>query len=482
MRAGLIASLAFLTAGCALHAPRPETPVSLSPMPQGNAPTSPINPASGPAQFVVLGAPVQTDWWTAFGNATLNDLVTRALKSGNDIASAEASLRQAQELARVAGATALPGVDVGYTVQRARVSNEVATPLFDPNNTLYTLHTTQVTVNYPIDVFGGVRSRIRSSRTAAEAQGYRAYAARTTLVSNLVLAVVQHASLAAQIDAADASVRANRDILTMIRRRQVLGSVGLVDVAAQETALAAAETVAPPLRRNLLHQEALIATYMGQAPGSPLPALPRLVDLTLPATLPLAVPSDLVRQRPDVQAAGAAMRGAAFDVRTAIAARLPAITLSGNAGGSATEFTRMFTPGDLFYSIVGGIIQPVFHGGALKHQQRANEAALDIAKAQYRATVLQSFVDVADALAALHSDADALDAATRGAAASATNYRFVRRQLDLGDVGTLTLLNATSARAQAQAALVQTQAARLSDTVALFQAIGGGFTTDSRGS
>jgi NodT family efflux transporter outer membrane factor (OMF) lipoprotein len=230
----------------------------------------------------------------------------------------------------------------------------------------------------------------------------------------------------------------------------------------------------PPLVRAEAHQRVVIGTLIGRSAGSDLPPLPTLASLSLPRDLPLVVPSDLVARRPDVLAARAQLEGAGADVGTAIAARLPTISLSGSAGGTAERFGDMFKSGNPFWTLIGGITQPLFHAGALRHQQHAAEAALDAAKAQYRAAVLQAFGDVSDALTGLRTDADALDSATRATDASGRALGFVRRQLALGDVGTPALLNATATDAQARAQAVQARAARLSDTVALFQAAGGG--------
>ncbi|PTS88723.1 metal transporter, partial [Sphingomonas sp. HMWF008] len=208
--------------------------------------------------------------------------------------------------------------------------------------------------------------------------------------------------------------------------------------------------------------------------GSDLPPLPGLAALALPHDVPLAVPSELVARRPDVRAARAQLEGAGADVGVAIAARLPNMQLSANAGGTAQHIVDLFQNGNPFWALIGGLTQPLFHGGALRHQQRAAEAALDGAKAQYRASVLQAFGDVSDALTGLRTDADALDAAARASDASARTLGYARRQLALGDVGTLVLLNAAAADAQARAQLIQARAARLTDTVAIFQAAGGG--------
>jgi NodT family efflux transporter outer membrane factor (OMF) lipoprotein len=465
------AGAALLLAGCVVGPQHPTTPLSLSPP---VAPTT-VAPFNGPAQAIVTAAPLP-DWWRQFGNETLNTLVAQAIAHNNDLAMAEATLRQAAEQAGVTAGDAGPQVDASFNSQRYKVSRIFSNPLNDPSQYRYTLHTATVSVTYPLDLFGLERNRIRSARAQAEMAANRAVAARTTVIANLVLAVINNAALKAQVDAAEASIRSNRDIVNLLIRRQQLGDIGAVDVTAQQTALANAEAVLPSLRRQRIHALALIDTLVGQAPGTPLPDLPTLDQLQLPATLPVALPADIVANRPDVAAAAAQMRGAGNDLGAAIAARLPNITLTANAGGQSTQFTDLFAHGNLFYTLIGAVTQPIFHGKALLHGQRAAEAALEGAKAQYRQSVLLAFTDVSDALGGLQTDGAALDAATRASTAASQTLLFTRRQLELGGAGTLQLLNASAANAQASASVVQARAARLSDTVALFQAVGGGFT------
>lgn len=476
MRKSAALLTAVLLAACTPGVPRPITQLSLPPQAGGNGPTGPIMPISGPAQSFVQ-VPVSPDWWTMFGNDTLTNLVSRAIVANNDIATANAALRQAREQALAVGGSQWPTLDAGYQAQRARTSNALATPLADPNATNYTLHTAQLTVGYTLDMFGGVHDKTISARAAADVARYKFQAARTTVIANLVLAVIQNASLTAQIEAADTNISANKQVLAMLQTRQKLGAVGALDVSTQASALATAEALRPPLIRAQMHTQAQIAALIGIAPGQPLPALPRLEQLTLPAELPLALPSQLVAHRPDVRAAKAQMEGAAADIGTAIAARLPAFQLSAVLGGSSNDFAEMFASGNPFWTLIGGVTQPLFHGGALAHQQHASEAAFASTQAQYRASVLQAFVDVSDALTALKTDADLLDATTRAQSAAARTLGYVSRQLQLGDVGTLSLLNAEAVNAQASSALIQARMSRLDDCVALIQALGGGWNS-----
>ena len=461
--------LAISVSACALG------PRDLNPRASMPPPSQPqhFSPAAGPEQ-VTRNMPVVKDWWHAFGNADVDTLVDESLRHATDIALADAALRQARELAGAAVGAALPQVDASYQTQRTRVSSALAPAVTDSTQYLYTLHTAQLTVSYGLDLFGGTRARVRSARAAADVQRHRLDAARAAVVANLVQALIQRASLADQIDATQITVAVNRDILQNLMRREALGAVGAADIATQQTALATAEAGLPALTRAEAHQRIVIGTLLGRAAGTTLPPLPALSAFTLPHDVPLVLPSDLVARRPDVGAARAQLEGTAADVGVAIAARLPNIQLSAT-GGSASQYpSDLFKNGNPFWSLVGGITQPIFHAGALRHQQHAAEAAFDGAKAQYRAAVLQAFGDVADALTGLSTDADALDAAARASNASGRALGFARRQLALGDVGTLGLLTATAADALARAQLIQARAARLSDTVAIFLAVGGG--------
>lgn len=467
MRHAIIAAT-LLAGGCTLGPRHPGTDVPMPPRPQDVT----VAPDAGPAQQVAVGGLAAADWWTAFGSDKLNALVTAALAKNNDLAAADATLRQAREQAAAAAGSTGPQLDASYQYQRTRVSGTLSNPLVDPSIYLYSLHTAQLSVAYPLDLFGAGRNKVRSARAAADVAAHRLVAARTTVAANLVLAVISHASLEAEIDATRAAIQSNRELVQLLERRRQLGDVGESDVAAQQTALATVELQLPALERQLAHQRGLINTLTGAAAGTDLPPLPSLAELDLPGQVPLSLPADIVAHRPDVLAAEAQMRGAAADVGAAIAARLPTVQLTGTAGGSATRIEDMFAAANPFYLLMGGVTQPIFHSRQLLHQQRAAEAALDAAKAQYRGAALQAFLDVDDAIAGLKTDATALDAATRANDAASRTLAMTRRQVELGALGTLQLLNASAAASQASVQLVQARAARLSDTVALYQAVG----------
>lgn len=465
MRRGL--ALAVLLGGCAVG------PRYVPPAPPA---TEAYLTVAVPPQIVA--GEIAPEWWRAFGSPELDRLVAMALAANSDLQVAEATLRQSREQARAAGALLLPTVDASLISERSK-SSQYLSPVLNQQQFNFSLQTAQVNVSYPFDLFGGARRQIESAQTAAESQYYKAAAARLTLTTNTVVAAIEEASLREQLAAARASVAANASLLDLTEKRQKIGALGLADVATQATALGTAEAAVPPLEKALVHQQAALSILLGREPSLQLPATIELDRLTLPATAPLRLPSELVRQRPDIRAAAASLHGASADVGVAIAARLPAITLTAAAGGASPNFTDLFRNGNPFWQVIGGITQPLFHGGDLRHRQRAAEAALDAATAQYRSTVLGAFVDVSDALTAIRTDEKTLAATLRADAAAQQSLGFVRRQAELGAGDSVTTFIATAQAAQTSLALVQARAARFADRAGLVQALGGPAAAES---
>jgi NodT family efflux transporter outer membrane factor (OMF) lipoprotein len=320
-----------------------------------------------------------------------------------------------------------------------------------------------------------VRRQTETVAAQAEAQRFETEAAYLTLTANLVAAAIQEASLRNQIVATERIIDLNRNVLTLLRAQKDAGQISGADVAAQEAALALAEQGLPPLRKQLAQQVDLIAALSGRLPGEASSDEIDLASLTLPSAVPLSLPSRLVEQRPDVRIAEANLHAASAQVGVAIANRLPSIALGAGAGGSSTQITNLFNQGNGFWSLSAGVTQPIFQGGALLHRQRAAQATFDQAKAQYRSAVIGAFQNVADALQALQADAQALQAADRAERSAGASLTIVRKQLELGGVSNVVVLNAEQAYRQALITQVQAQANRYADTVALIQALGGGW-------
>ncbi len=246
----------------------------------------------------------------------------------------------------------------------------------------------------------------------------------------------------------------------------------------QEANLAQVEATLPPLRKQLAIQRDLLSALTGVPPSQEPPEIFKLSALRLPTDLPLSLPSQLIQQRPDVRSAEEQLHSASALVGVAIANQLPNFTITGARGYTATDLAALvsyFSHMNLFWAVAGNATQTVFDGFSLQHQKRAAEAAYDQAAWTYRATVIGALQNVADALRALQNDADAVRAARAFERASRVSLDLAQQQLQSGNINVLLLLTQQQAYQQAVIALVQAQANRLSDTVALYQALGGGW-------
>jgi NodT family efflux transporter outer membrane factor (OMF) lipoprotein len=470
----IVAMLAL--AGCAVgpdfKTPAPPQAAGYTAQPLPAATAAAEDPA-GAAQRLVVGQAVPAQWWTLLHSQAVTGLVGEAIKSSPDLAGAQAALKAARETYLAQRGALLPTVDAGYNVTRQKTSDALS-PTLSSNTNLFTLHTAQVTVGYVPDVFGGVRRQTESVKAQAQVQRFQTEAAYLTLTSSVAAAAIQQASLRDQVAATQAIIESASQVLKTLHAQLDQGQVARGDVVAQETALAQARQALPPLEKQLAQQNDLIAQLTGHAPGDPLPQA-SLEDMTLPPDLPVSLPAQLVAQRPDVRQAEENLHAASAQVGVAIAARLPSLDLTAAAGGSSSALQTLFSNGNGFLALTGGVAQPVFEGGALLHRQRAAEAQLDQAKAQYRSTVLSALQNVADTLQALQVDARALQAAVQAQHSADESLRIATAQLNLGQTSGVAALIAQQAHQQAAIALVQARAARYADTVALFQALGGGW-------
>jgi NodT family efflux transporter outer membrane factor (OMF) lipoprotein len=473
----LVISLSLLSAcvvGPDFHPPDPPHEVSYTPEPLASQTTSSESRA-GAAQRFVANLDLPGQWWTLFRNESLNRLVEQALKANPTLDAAQAALRQAWENVYAQKGSYWPQVSSGLSASRNLTAVAAVSPASASGNPFYSLLTPQLNVSFVPDVFGTNYRSVESLTAQAQNQRYLLEATYLTLSSNVVTAAIQEASLGGQIAATKETIKIETDLLHILHRQLELGQVAGSDVAAQEAALAQSQQALPPLQKQLAQQRDLIASLIGQPPNQqPLETF-ELDALTLPVELPVSLPAKLVSQRPDVRVAEETLHSASAQVGVAIAARLPQITLTAQAGNQAAAFSQMLTPGTNFWTIAAGLTQPIFQGGSLFHRQRAAEAAFEQAKAQYRSTVLTAMQNVADVLRALQADAEALRAAVATERAAFRSLEIVRRQLALGQVAYLALLNAEQTYQQARLTLVQVEAGRFADTAALLQALGGGW-------
>jgi len=430
--------------------------------------------AAGEAQRFALNQDISSQWWTLFQSPELNALIDKALAASPTVTAAEAALHQAIELVRAQQGYFFPTVDANLTPGMYR-SSPATSPLLSTPSTNYNLYTSSFPVGFVPDVFGGNRRQVESLQAQAEFQRFQLEATYLTLTSNLVAAAVQEASLRAQIAATKEIIAISTKSLELVRHQFRLGYVAQLDVAAQEAALAQVQQTLPPLQKQLEQTRDLLTALAGLFPSDEPAVKFELSDLHLPQELPVSLPSKLVEQRPDVRAAEQQVQAASAQIGVAIANMLPQIRINAVKGGIGTDITFMYGPGQPFANVEFSFTQNLFAGGALLHLKRAAEAAFEQAAAQYRSTVLTAFQNVADTLYALQNDAESLKGAVAAERATKVTLDLTLKQQQVGYVNYLALLSARMAYQQSLITRVQAQASRYSDTVALFQAMGGGW-------
>jgi NodT family efflux transporter outer membrane factor (OMF) lipoprotein len=291
----------------------------------------------------------------------------------------------------------------------------------------------------------------------------------------VVTAAITDASLRAQIEATQDIITSEQEQLKLVQRQFDLGAVARSDVLSQQSNLAQTQATLPPLQKQLAQQRNQLMAYLGRLPSEDRGEHVTLASLTLPRDLPVSVPSALVRQRPDIAAAEASLHKATATVGVNVANMLPQVQLTASYGRAGLTPDSLFSPGTAAWSIAGSVAQTVFDGGTLFHDKESAIASREQALAQYKSTVITAFRDVADALRAIEADASTLKAQLAFEKAAQESVKISRTQYLAGAVTYPSVLTSEQNYQQAVVARVKAQAARFTDTAALFQALGGGW-------
>ena len=436
--------------------------------------TSSTDTPTGQMQRFVQSRDVPQEWWTLFRSPALNALIEQALSNNPTLQSALSTLRASKEAVYAQQGKFFPLVQANFNPTRQQTAAALA-PVPASGASIYDLYTAQVQVSYTFNVWGLNRRTVESLQALADTQRFQVEAAYLTLTSNLMVAAITDASLRAQIEATNELIRINTSMVDTLHRQFTAGSVARGDLAVQEAALAQVKATLPPLRKALQQNRNLISALAGVYASQEPRETFKLDQLRLPRDLPVSLPSQLIEQRPDVRAAEEQLHSASALVGVATANMLPSFTIDGNVGYMNTVLAGLISPANTFWFIGGNAAQTIFDAGTLFHMLRGAQATYDAAAWSYRGTVVAAVQNVADSLRAIQNDADALRAARDFERAAKISFDQARRQLAAGNANVLLLLTAQQTYLQAVIQVVQARAARLSDTVALFQALGGGW-------
>jgi NodT family efflux transporter outer membrane factor (OMF) lipoprotein len=479
--AAAVAGLCGCTVGPDFHRPAPpDTDHYLAGAP---IPTVGASGSAAPTQTLVAEQDIPAQWWNLFHSEALDTLVRTALHDSPTIAAAAAALRSAHEgYVAQRGSSVYPQVDAQFQAQR-EAAPAAAFGLPQLGTSTFTLFDAAVNVTYKFDLVGATRRQLEGLAAQTDYQRWQLEGARLTLAGNIVTSVITAAALNDQVTATNEILATERDQLAIVQRQHSAGAASQADVLTQQAQVAQLESTLPTLQKSVAQAGHRLAVLSGQTPDHASTAGLSLSALTLPEQLPVSLPAKLVRQRPDVLASESQLHQASAQAGVATANLYPQLTLTGSVGSETTSISDLFSTGTAAWNIGGSLLQPVFHGGELRAKRRQAFDDLDQATAQYRSTVLSALQDVADTLRALQDDALTLQADAQAEAAAHDSLEITRRQFRAGGTSYVNLLIAQRQYAQARLTRIQAAMARMTDSAALLQALGGGWwNRDTQGS
>jgi NodT family efflux transporter outer membrane factor (OMF) lipoprotein len=467
----LMASLAALTAACTTVGPNfkaPTPPAAKSYAMAGDQPTAEAQ----------LGQRLAGDWWALFQSPEIDQTIKAAVAGNRSLEAARQSLLEARDAISAQAARAT--LDGNASVEETRVNlssfgfSQFPLPggqVLTLSNPTFTDYAFGLTGSYDFDLFGQRKREHERLLAAAEAQGYQTDAAYLTLTAQVVGQAIAIAGLKAQIAAAEDITRSDQANVDLTTKAFRLGGGTRLDVATTKTELSADQAQITPLRQQLAAARHALALLVGQPPDGFTPPDFDLDRIGQPAAVPVELPSELVHDRPDIQAAEAQLHAAVAQIGVTTGDLYPKISLTGNIAQSALHPQDLFSYGATGFAIGPTVSYSFLGRGQLKAKVRMAEDTARQAYADYQQVVLKAFNQVADSLQAIAHD-DELLAQSQSELASASDALHLQRlRFEDGKVALLPVLDAQRSYARSSLAVVRAKAQRLQDTAALLYAV-----------
>jgi len=416
------------------------------------------------------GAPVERDWWHAFGDPALDRLVAQALARNNDVRTAQARLQEYRARIQMARSAQEPTLSVGLSPTRARAIGPFGTPIDS------TSLSASFQAAYELDPFGRLGNATQAARLDYAAQGAAADATALSVAANAASGYLNLRGLDAQLDLARATLASRQRSLELARRQFEVGYSSRLELSQAEAEYRATAAVVPQLQRAITQQENALDILAGANPG-PVERGTELDRLSVPA-IQAGLPSELLRRRPDVASAERAVAAADASLAAARDQMLPSLRLTASLGAYAHDLpTLLHSPTEL-WSVGGSILAPLFDAGRLRAQAEISASLRDRAVFAYEAAVRNAFADTDNALTAVRRLREQLDEAEARRVATAEVLRIAHNRYRNGYSSYLEELDAQRNAFSAENTVLQLRASWLQAHVDLYRALGGGWTAD----
>ena len=418
-------------------------------------------------------APPTLDWWRGFRSAELTQLMEEAQTVNLDIAAATARFVQADAQARIAGAPLLPSLSGAGSETNSRTSGSSASGLTNGGRETVN-YSASLSASYELDFWGKNRDAAQAAEETAVANRFDRDVVALTTLTTVANAYFQVLASQDRIRTAQRNIASATRILDAIKQRLKAGTGNDLDVAQQESVLANQRALVPPLKQTLDQNINALATLVSRPPEAVRVIGGSLNQIASPRVTP-GLPSELLTQRPDIRRQEAQLASATANVGNARAQFFPSIQLTGQGGYQSSALVSLFQPHAAFFSMVGGLTQPIFDGGRILGNFEYTRAKQDELLQTYRKAVVQAFADTDNALVAIRQTTEKLRLQREVVAASRRAFQLSEQQLRAGTADIVTVLNTQLTLFQAEDSLSQAQLARLLAIVSLYQALGGGW-------
>lgn len=412
---------------------------------------------------------IPTDWWTLFGDTTLNALVDEALNANQDLAAAAARVEQSRAIAGVAKAALYPEITAQGSGSRTQIAERTAAGRENPFNSFDLLGV----ISYELDFWGKLRNANKAGREAMLASEEGRRNVELAVVSDVASTYFDLLSFDRQLAVSRGTLAARQEAVRLQQLRYDAGSISGLDLAQAQAELFATQATVPIFERTVRQTELRLDVLLGRVGGSV--ARGDSIDLLRAPEVPVGLPSELIARRPDILSAEHAMMGANANIGVARAAYLPSIALTGYGGWESDDLSKLIMKDTDIWSASVGVFQNIFAPGKTQRQ-------VDLAWGRYRerlATYIKSvqvaFAEVEDALVARRTSTQARVAEDGEVAARTKALELAQIRYDAGDSSYIEVLDAQRQLFQAQLLQAAAQRGELNSAVLVFKALGGGW-------
>lgn len=421
---------------------------------------------------IAWGKSMKAAWWTEFSSVPLNSLMRQALSDNPTLTAARESLAQAEEVVKAQQGSLMPQASMNALAGRQKYG----VALFGPSNFVippFTYYETGPSLTWTPDIFGGGKRQIEYQQSLTAYQNHELDALSVELAGNVAAQAIQLAAMKTELTTVQSLVDSDTKSLLMIQSAVLSGAASQTDVLNAQSQLIQDRALMPQIQQQFSLNRHTLAVLLGKAPADWVPPPLSFEELTLPSSLPVSLPSELIRKRPDILAAESSLRAASAMLGIATANQYPALTLTANMMQEALAPSNLFLGAGNAWALVGGLSAPLFDGGQRSAEKQEAIHGYQSTLADYRQTIVHAFSQVANMLTALANDEEMIRITTSLVDTAQSSLNLTRQSQNAGNTSALALQAAQRSLAQAQLKLEAAQLQRYLDIIDLFVNLGG---------